>query len=72
MSMVHRIRVQKKFQPSSGCQMFIISLPLLRISKLAKVFELCIVYVSEAFTVSRLYLLQSLSHYMKALLKLDC
>ena len=36
-------RVQKNFQHSSGCQIFIIALSLLRQSKAAKVLKLCIV-----------------------------
>ena len=65
-------RVQKDAPPSSGCQIFIINPPLLGLLELAKVLELCIMYVSVAFTVNGLCLLQSMSHYLKTLLKLDC
>ena len=41
-------------------------------SKLAKVFQLYIGYFSEALTVNRLCLSQSMSHNMTTLLKLDC
>ena len=36
----HKPRVQKKFQPSFGCKIFIINFPLLKKSKLAKVLGL--------------------------------
>ena len=65
-------RVQKNDQPSSGCQIFIIYSPLLRLSKLAKVSELYIGYVLEALSVNGLYLSQSMSHSTKTLLKLHC
>ena len=68
----NQTRVHKNAQPSSGCQIFIINLPLLRLSKLAKVLELYIGYFSEALTVNGLYLSQSMSNNMKILLKLDC
>ena len=63
--------VQRSAQPS-GYQIFIINLPLLRLSKLVKFFELYIRYFSEALTVNGLYLSKSMSHNMKTLLKLDC
>ena len=37
--MLQKNRVQKKFQPSSSCKIFIINLPLFRKSKLAKVLD---------------------------------
>ena len=41
---IFKHRVQKKFQPSSGYEIFIIDLPLLTQSKLAEVFELCMLF----------------------------
>ena len=55
-------RVQKMSQPSSGCITFIIDLPLLGKSKLAKVLELCIVHVSKNCMVEGICLSQSMSH----------
>ena len=44
---------------------------LFYVSKLAKVFQLSIGYVTEAFTVNRLCPSQLMSRYIKTLLKLD-
>ena len=66
------IRGQKNVQPSSGCQIFIINLPLLKQSELGKVLELCIMYISKNATVEGLCLLQSKPYEQKTLLKLYC
>ena len=65
-------RIQKNVQLSSGCQIFIIDLPLLRQSKLGKFLELCIVYVLKNATVEGLCLSQSMPYELKTLLKLLC
>ena len=65
-------RVQKKFQPSSSCKIFTLNFSLLRQSKLAKVFELCIVHVLKNFYCRKAVPFTANVALTKILLKLDC
>ena len=65
-------RVQKKFQSSSSCQIFIINFPGLGKSKLTIVLELCIVYVSKNFYCRRDAPFTADVALTKILMKLDC